>query len=284
MLQDMISIATQWQSAETAMAQFIVDNDSSETDSESEEQNDMYYERTPNRSKGPVISNLNYKPDQTEEHTQINGNKRGKGNNPTDTSTIGDDGHVRVKNHMSRRPLDWKPKMHDFKITPVPSGYQLKFIQFSSNVYPDKGCTETVIAASMTKRQRLSVSPTNRQLQCAEGRQWKTTGLTTFDVEYQGRTARVEALVLPTLEDGIFLGWATLRDLISGPNPEPIHFDKQFATPNTKLRRGFLKPTLSQNHADTIRLEEFFRRQEYMPNKPCGVISVRLWNFKDGGS
>ena len=80
----------------------------------------------------------------------------------------------------------------------------------------------------------------------------------------------MEALVSPTLEDGIFLGWATLRDLISGPNPEPIHFDKQFATPNTKLRRGFLKPTLSQNHADTIRLEEFLRRQEYMPSKPCG--------------
>ena len=90
MLQDMISIATQWQSAETAMAQFIVDNDSSETDSESEEQNDMYYERITNRSKGPVINNLNYKRDQTEEHTQING----KDDNPTDTSTIGDDGHV----------------------------------------------------------------------------------------------------------------------------------------------------------------------------------------------
>ena len=50
MLQDMISIATQWQSAEIAMAQFIVDNESSETDSESEETNDMYYERTSNRS------------------------------------------------------------------------------------------------------------------------------------------------------------------------------------------------------------------------------------------
>ena len=133
MLQDMISIATQWQSAETAMAQFIVDNDSSETDSESEEQNDMYYERTPNRSKGPVINNLNYKRDQTEEHTQINSNKRGKDDNPMDTSTIGDDGHVRVKNHMSRRPLDRKPKMRNVRITPVTNGYRLNFFQFSSN-------------------------------------------------------------------------------------------------------------------------------------------------------
>ena len=60
MLQAMISIATQWQSAETAMAQFILDNESSETNSESEETNDIHYKRTPNRSKCPVTNNLNY--------------------------------------------------------------------------------------------------------------------------------------------------------------------------------------------------------------------------------
>ena len=60
MLQDMISIATLWHSAETAMAQFIFKNESSENDSKSEEANDTNYERTPNRSKGPVTNNLNY--------------------------------------------------------------------------------------------------------------------------------------------------------------------------------------------------------------------------------
>ena len=121
-----------------------------------------------------------------------------------DTSNNGNIGRVWVKNHTSRRPLDRKPKMHNVKITPVTSGYQLKFSQFSSDVYPDTGCTETIIAASMTKHQRLSVFPTNRQLQHAEGRQWKTTGLTIFDVEYREQTARVEALVSPMLEFGIF--------------------------------------------------------------------------------
>ena len=187
-----------------------------------------------------------------------------------DTSTTGNIGRVWVKNHTSRRPLDRKPKMHNVKITPVNSGYQLKFSQFSSDVYPDTGRTETIIAASMTKRQRLSVYPINRQLQHAEGRQWKTTGLTTFDVEYQGQIARVEALVLPTLEDRVFLGWATLRDLISGPNRGLIHFDNHSATPNTKLRHDILESTRSQQHADTIRLKEFIRRQKYMPAKPCG--------------
>ena len=41
--------------------------------------------------------------------------------------------------------------MYNVKITPITNGYQ-----FSSDVYPDTGCTETIIAASMTKRQRLS--------------------------------------------------------------------------------------------------------------------------------
>ena len=42
MLRDMVSIATLWQSAETAMAQFIPDNESSVTDSKPEEINYPY--------------------------------------------------------------------------------------------------------------------------------------------------------------------------------------------------------------------------------------------------
>ena len=167
MLLDMVSIATLWQSAETAMAQFIADNESSVTDSESEETNDPYYERKSTWSKGPVTDNLSYPRDQTEreDHIQKKNGKRGKDDTPMDTSTTGNIGRVRVKNHTSRQSLDRKPKMHNVKIIPVNSGYQLKFSQFSSNVYPDTGCTETIIAASMTKRQRLSVFPINRQLQ-----------------------------------------------------------------------------------------------------------------------
>ena len=42
------------------MAQFIVDNETSETDSKPEEANDTTCERTSNRRKGPVTGNLNY--------------------------------------------------------------------------------------------------------------------------------------------------------------------------------------------------------------------------------
>ena len=41
MLRDMVSIAMLWQSAETTMAQFIANNESSITDSESEETNNQ---------------------------------------------------------------------------------------------------------------------------------------------------------------------------------------------------------------------------------------------------
>ena len=62
----MISIATQWQSAETAMSQFIIDNEPSENDREPEEANDTHYGRTPNRKKGPVTGNLNSAHDHTD--------------------------------------------------------------------------------------------------------------------------------------------------------------------------------------------------------------------------
>ena len=38
----------------------------------------------------------------------------------------------------------------------------------------------------------------------------------------------------------------------------------------SKLRRNLLDRTTSQQHADTIRLKEFVRRQRYVPNKLCG--------------
>ena len=151
MLQDMISIATQRQSAETPMAQFIIDNEPSKTDSEPEEANDATYGRTSNRRKGPVTGNLNYTHDQAdkEETTQMNCNRRGKANSPTDTLTNGEEENWPNKNnnHMQRKPFDRRPKMYNVKITPVTSGYQ-----FSSDVYPDTGCAETITAANMTVR------------------------------------------------------------------------------------------------------------------------------------
>ena len=153
--------------------------------------------------------------------------------------------------------------MHNVKITPVTRGYQ-----FSSDVYPvDTGCAETIIADSVTVRQRMSVLPHTWQLQSAEGRQWRITGSNTFNADYQGQLARVEALISPLLEDEIFLGWTTLRDLMSGPI-----YGNQFPTPNAKIRHSNgIEPKSLHNHVNTTRLAGTPRcRQEYhTPNKPC---------------
>ena len=78
----------------------------------------------------------------------MNGNYRAKAYSPS-----GEDGHVLQadSNHTSRKPFDWKPMMHNVKVTPVTSGYKLNSYQFSSDVYPNTGCVETVISANLTK-------------------------------------------------------------------------------------------------------------------------------------
>ena len=80
-LKNMISLATQWQSAEDAVAQFIIDNETSDNESEPEEVNDINYARTPNRKKGPVIGNLDSDHEQTytEVTTQANCSRRRRG-------------------------------------------------------------------------------------------------------------------------------------------------------------------------------------------------------------
>ena len=163
-LQDMVSIATRWQSAEDAIAQFIVDIESSETSSEADEAND----EIPNWNKNPVASNLDYTRNRKEREENMNGNQRGKDDTPTDTSTSGDDGLVRRTNdYTTGKPLDRRPKMGNVRITPLTDGYRHSFLQFSSDVYPDTGCMDTVIARNMARRQKMSVTPVSRQLRRA---------------------------------------------------------------------------------------------------------------------
>ena len=57
--------------------------------------------------------------------------------------------------------------MYNVKMTLVTNGHQ-----FSSDMYPDTGCAESIIAANLTERQRLSILPHKRQLQSAEEHQW----------------------------------------------------------------------------------------------------------------
>lgn len=82
---------------------------------------------------------------------------------------------------MIGKPINRRPIMYNVKINPITNGYL-----FSSDVYPDMGCVEMMIAASVTECQRMSVLPYARQLESAGGRQWKISGSIIFNVDYQG--------------------------------------------------------------------------------------------------
>ena len=194
-LQDMIGIATRWQSAEDATAKFVVETETSETSSEQDEASEEVHIW----NKGPVTSTIDCtRNPREEEEENTNGNQKSKNDTPTDTSISGDNGLVRrTGDYTTGKPLDQGPRMRNVRITPVANGYRQNFLQFSYDVHPDTGCMETVIARNMARRQKMSVTPVSRQLRRAKGRRWR--GLTTFDIEYHGRTLRVEALLSASL-------------------------------------------------------------------------------------
>ena len=164
--------------------------------------------------------------------------------------------------------------MRNVKITPVTSGYQ-----FSTDVYPDTGGTATIIAANVAERQRMSILPHTRQLRSAGGRQWNISGSTIFDVDYQGRSARVKALISPSMEDKIFLGWTTLRGLISGPI-----YDGKNPTPNaTAQRNHVIEPEFPRDHEETPpRLSRTPRHRDTYPLKPCpGCGEDKLLHYRE---
>ena len=241
-LNDMVCIARQWQSAENTTTQFIVDNEPNETESEPEDTND-HYGMTNNPAKGPVPGNPDEIRDQQDKDdatkaTRLTRTKTGdpirKLNDETDTP------RCENNNHMTGTMSDRRPVMYNVKITPVnSSGYH-----FTTNVYPDTGELGTIIAANVTERQRMSILPHTRQLRSAGGRQWKISGSTIFDIEYQGRSARVKALISPSIEDDVFFGWTTLRDLMSGSI-----YGNILPTTKPKANRSHdIEPDPSHNH------------------------------------
>ena len=262
-LNDMVCIARQWQSAENTTTQFIVDNEPNETESEPEDTND-HYGMTNNPAKGPVPGNPDEIRDQQDKDdatktTRLTRTKTGdpirKLNDETDTP------RCENNNHMTGTMSDRRPVMYNVKITPVnSSGYH-----FTTNVYPDTGELGTIIAANVTERQRMSILPHTMQLRSAGGRQWKISGSTTFDVEYQGRSARVKARISPSIEDDVFFGWTTLRDLMSGS----IYGNTPPTTTQKANHSHDIEPDPSHNHTTLLPAWTSTPGVGYPPQNPC---------------
>ena len=146
-------------------------------------------------------------------------------------------------------------------------------------MYPDTGGTATIIAANVAERQRMSILPHTRQLRSAGGRQWNISGSTIFDVDYQGRSAQVKALISPSMEDKVFLGWTTLRGLMSGPI-----YDEKLPTLNATAKRSHdIEPEFSRNHEETPpRLSRTPRHRTVYPLKPCpGCVEYKLLHYRE---
>ena len=253
-LQDMVCIAKRWQSAKDATAQFAADTESSETSNERNEASDEIH----NWNKGPVTNTMDHtrNPKGGEENT--NNEQKSKDDTPTNTPTDDDNAYE----HITNKPLDLEPKMRNVKITPVTDNCRHDFLQFSSDVYQDTGCMDTVIARNMAERQKMSVTPTARLPRVNRRR---CRGLTTFDIEYDGRTVRVEALLSASVEDGIFLGWNALKEWING-----IDYDNPVLI--SEPRYDTLGHETSHNHVKATRLERPQWKTEYgtyKPDKPC---------------
>ena len=104
------------------MAQFIIDNETSDNESEPEEVNDINYGKMPNQKKGPVTGNLasDHKQATKEDATQANCKKRGNAGSPTEV--LDNETGTRPcenNNYMIGKPSDRRAKMYNVKITPV---------------------------------------------------------------------------------------------------------------------------------------------------------------------
>ena len=111
-----------------------------------------------------------------------------------------------------------------------------------------------------------------RRIRTLEGRQWMPPGLTLINIEYQGRTARLEALVLPSFEDEIFLCWTILRDLIIGN--QSLTADKGS---NDK------EPKTSHNHAKPTRVAQQKNEYHTPSRRSCPGCEAKgeLFHFRD---
>lgn len=247
-LKDMVSIATAWQSAES-LAQLGFRKEAhdhtwpkqdDESVGEMEEMMDFGYEKTPNHKKGPTIGNFTYNGRQlyTEPTTPTTCEKRGTAKGPMEESDEeADDCQLYENNNYAKvEPANHTPRINNVKVIPSNGGHPFKF-----TMCPDTGCTATLVANNIAKRQRMSINPNvRRSIKTVEGRWLTISGSVTFDIEYQGRTARVEALVSTSFEDEIFLSWKVLRDLEIG---------NQFPTTNKKGIDD-TEPRVEHNHDD----------------------------------
>ena len=85
---------------------------------------------------------------------------------------------------------------------------------FDFEVFPDQGASQSLVAFDVAKKYGLTIDPTGRKaVGDAQGGKMQCSGVTSFDVEYEGNKTRVQALVSKSLKNECLLGWRALQRL-----------------------------------------------------------------------
>ena len=101
------------------------------------------------------------------------------------------------------------PMMRDVRVTPRDGG-----APFTFNVCPDTGCTQTLVSADVARQKGLTVDTRSRKrVRAVNGQKLDCLGTVTFDIDFQGKSTEVVALVSSSIADEVLLSWQDLQKL-----------------------------------------------------------------------
>ena len=101
---------------------------------------------------------------------------------------------------------DPTPMMENIRIFPRDGGKKFTF-----KMCPDTGCTMTLIAENVEARQGMTMDTRSwKRVRAVNGQRLNNSGTVVFGIEYQGQTTEVEALVSLSIEGKVLLSWQIL--------------------------------------------------------------------------
>jgi hypothetical protein len=101
------------------------------------------------------------------------------------------------------------PMMRDVRVTPRDGG-----APFTFNVCPDTGCTQALVSADVASRQGLAVDTRSCKIvRAVNGQKLDCLGTVTFDIDFQGKSTEVVALVSSSIANEVLLSWQDLQKL-----------------------------------------------------------------------
>ena len=86
--------------------------------------------------------------------------------------------------------------------------------KFVTDVLPDTGCSQTIIAKDMVDTNNIVFDRSKKKkIKNASNEPMKCNGTVAFEVQFEGQKTMVQALVSSDLTDEILLGWRALQRL-----------------------------------------------------------------------